>query len=140
MPDYDYRRNPYTPQILSDEGKERVEEDLKLLQSKGVYPYEYMDSLDKFKECAIPEDINAVYSTEKEHVHDKHVFEHFGMETLQDYHNLYLIQDVLLLNDVLTEFRKVCLETYNLDSFHYYAAPGLTWDAGLKYIGVYFCL
>ena len=58
------------------------------------------------------------------------------METLQDYHNLYLLQDILLLDDVLTAFRTVCLNTYGLDPMHYYTAPGLTWDAGLKYTGV----
>ena len=141
MTDFDYRKSPYTPPILSQEQKECVEEDLKLLSSKGIYPYEYMDSLDKFKETAIPH-IDAFHSrltgktiTEDEHKHATHVFEHFGCNTLQGYHDLYLTQDVLLLNDVLIEFRRVCLETYNLDPWHYYTAPGLTWDAGLKFTG-----
>ena len=89
-----------------------------------------MDSLDKFKETAIP-DIDDFYSsltgktiTEDEHQHAKHVFDHFGCETLQDYHDLYLRQDVLLLNDVLLEFRKLCQDTYDLDATHYYTAPG----------------
>ena len=100
-----------------------------------------MDSPDKFKETTIP-DISAFHSsltgktvTEKEHQHAKHVFEHFGCKTLQDYHDLYLMQDVLLLTDVLIGFRRVCLETYNLDPMHYYTAPGLTWDSGLKFTG-----
>ena len=58
------------------------------------------------------------------------------METLQDYHNLYLLQDIFLLDDILTAFRAVCLKTYGLDPMHYHTAPGLTWDAGLKYTGV----
>ena len=41
----------------------------------------------------------------------------------------------MLLNDVLLEFRKLCLDTYDLDAMHYYTAPGLTWDAGLKFTG-----
>ena len=108
---------PYIPPILSDEQKESVEEDLKLLSSKDIYPYEYMDSPDK--EAAIPD------ITEKEHQHAKHEFEHFGGSTLQDYH--------AMVTDVLIEFRRVCLETYNLYPMHYYTAPGLTWDAGLKF-------
>ena len=100
-----------------------------------------MDSLDKFKETEIP-NINGFYSsltgktiTEDEHAHAKHVFEHFNCGTLQGYHDLYLRQDVLLLNDVLLEFRKVCLDTYNLDCLHYYTSPGLTFDAELKFTG-----
>ena len=98
-----------------------------------------MASLDKFKETTIP-DINAFYSsltaktiTEDEHQHANQVFEHFGCSTPQGYHDLYLRQDVLLLNDVLLEFCRVCLGTYDLDCIHYYTAPGLTWDAGLKF-------
>ena len=97
---------------------------------------------DKCKETALP-NINAFYSsltgktiTEDEHLHAKHVFENFDGGTLQGYHDLYLRQDVLLLNDVLLEFRRVCLETYNLDCMHYYTAPGLTFDAGLKFTGI----
>ena len=54
------------------------------------------------------------------------------METLQDYHNLYLKTDVLLLADVFENFRDVCQENYGLDPAWYYTAPGLAWDAALK--------
>ncbi len=51
---------------------------------------------------------------------------------MKDYHNLYLKTDVLLLADVMTEFRKTCKKTYELDPLHYYTSPGLAWDAMLK--------
>ncbi len=57
----------------------------------------------------------------------------FGCETMRDYHDLYLKTDVLLLADIMTEFRKTCENTYGLDPLHYYTAPGLAWDAMLKY-------
>ena len=142
MHECDYRWNPYIPPTLSRKGKKLVKEDLEMLSTKGVYPYEYMDSFDKFKERAIPNKIDAFYSsltgetiTEEQHQHAQNVFKHFGMETLQEYHNLYLLQDVFLLDDVLTAFRNMCIECYGLDPWHYYTAPGLTWDAGLKYTG-----
>ena len=55
---------------------------------------------------------------------------------MKDYHDLYLKTDVLLLADVMTEFRKVCKKVYGLDALHYYTSPGLAWDAMLKYTGV----
>ena len=40
------------------------------------------------------------------------------------------------MDDVLSAFRKLCLDTYRLDPWHNYTAPGLTWDARLKFINV----
>ena len=45
---------------------------------------------------------------------------------MKDYHDLYLKTDALLLADIMTEFRRVCKEVYELDDLHYYT------DAMLK--------
>ena len=142
MPSFDYRHNPYTPPTLTNEQEAAINVDLELLSRKGVYPYEYMDSFDKFKE-PLPNNISAFHSSltgedieEEDFLHAHNVFEHFGMKTLQEYHDLYLYQDVFLLDDVLTAFREMCMKQYGLDPLHYYTAPGLTWDAGLKFTGV----
>ena len=57
----------------------------------------------------------------------------FNCKTLGDYHDLYLRTDVLLLADIFQTFRKTCMNNYKLDPLHYYTAPGLSWDALLKY-------
>ena len=49
-----------------------------------------------------------------------------------DYHDLYLVSDVLLLTDVFENFRKTCMQYYKLDPCHYFTSPGLSWDAMLK--------
>ena len=55
---------------------------------------------------------------------------------MDEYHDLYLKTDVLLLCDVFERFINVCLEYYDLDPCHYFSIPGLAWDAMLKMSGV----
>ena len=113
-----------------------------LLYKKGIYPYEYMDSWDKFKETKLPpkesfySKLNDEHITEDEYSHAKTVWETFKCKTLGDYHDLYVKTDVALLADVFENFRKLCLEQYGLDPAHYFTSPGLSWDALLKKTGV----
>ena len=111
---------------------------LKLLKRKGVYPYDYMDCFERLYETTLPP-IESFYSElnksgipEDNYTHAQNVWEKFEMKTLQDYHDLYLKTDVLLLADVFENFRDVCQENYGLDPAWYYTAPGLAWDAALK--------
>ena len=55
---------------------------------------------------------------------------------MRDYHDHYLISDILLLADVFENFRKKSYSTYGLDPVHYYSLPGYSWDAMLKYTAV----
>ena len=54
------------------------------------------------------------------------------IRTLGDYHDLYLVSDVLLLTDVFENFKKTCMQYCKLDPCHYFTSPGLSWDAMLK--------
>ena len=117
-------------------------EKLNLVTRKGVYPYEYMDSLERLKENKLPPKESFYSRLTDEHIsdedyqHAQKVWEAFDMEHLQDYHNLYNETDVLLLADVFENFRNICIKNYELDPAHYYTAPGLAWDAALKITGV----
>ena len=113
-------------------------EQVELIKQKGIYPYEYMDSEEKFKDTKLPPR-KAFYSklsgkgiSEKEYKHAQNVWNTFKMETFKDYHELYNETDVLLLADVFENFRDICLKEYGLDPAHYFTAPGLAWDACLK--------
>ena len=56
----------------------------------------------------------------------------FNIKTMGEYHDLYLVSDVLLLADILENFRKTCMQYYKLDPCHYFTSPGLSWDVMLK--------
>ncbi|WAR16232.1 LOW QUALITY PROTEIN: hypothetical protein MAR_030826 [Mya arenaria] len=109
-----------------------------LLTRKGVYPYDYVDGLEKLAETQLPPK-NEFYSklsgddiSDEDYVHAQQVWKEFKCKIMRDYHNLYLTSDVMLLADVFETFRDVCLTNYNLDPAWYYTAPGLAWDAALK--------
>ena len=51
---------------------------------------------------------------------------------MDEYRDLYLGSDVLLLADVFENFRKTCKQYYDLDPCHYFTRPGLSRDAMLK--------
>ena len=111
---------------------------LSLLMRKGVYPYEYASSCERFNDEQLPPK-EAFYSklsdegiSDDDYKHALAVWEEFGMKTCKDYHDLYNVSDVLLLADVFENFRGVCMENDQLDPAWYYTAPGLAWDAALK--------
>ena len=118
--------------------KDYNESQYKLLIRKGIYPYEYMDDWNRFKETALPPK-EAFYSklsmsgvSDQDYEHARRVWREFGIKDLGEYHNLYLKTDVILLANVFEAFRKVCLDNYRLDPAHFYTAPGLVWKACLK--------
>ena len=72
----------------------------------------------------------------KDYLHAIDVWNVFKMNTMGDYHDLYLKTDVLLLADVFEKFISSCLDYYGLDTCHYFSDPGLSWDAMLKMSGI----
>ena len=115
---------------------------LNLVKRKGVYPYDYMDTEERFKENCLPpkeafySKLNGKGISDEDYEHAKNIWDVFEMKTLGEYHNLYNETNVLLLADVFENFRNICLEHYGLDPTHYLTAPGLAWDACLKMTGV----
>ena len=64
------------------------------------------------------------------------IWHRFNMKNMGDYHDHYLKEDVLLLTAVFEKCISTCLKYYELDSCRYFSAPGLSWDAMLKMIGL----
>uniref|UniRef100_A0A7M5WWR2 DNA-directed DNA polymerase n=1 Tax=Clytia hemisphaerica TaxID=252671 RepID=A0A7M5WWR2_9CNID len=139
----DYRDHRcYEEPNLSPRQTNEVEERFILLTRKGIYPYEYFDDITRFDETELPPR-ESFYSTlseenvsEEDYNHAKNVWNKFEMESLKDYHNLYVLTDVLIMADVFEAFRKNCLQHYQLDPAHYFTAPGMSWEAALKKTGI----
>ena len=109
-----------------------------MLTQKGHYPYAYMDSFTKFEETSLPpkyaffNDLTQEPLTQEACQHAQQVWEKIGCQDMEDYYDVYLITDTLLLEDGFEIFRNICLATYDLHSALYYTAPALAWHAAPK--------
>ena len=91
------------------------DEQFRLLLRKGVYPYEYMTSWDKFKETKLPpkgafhSNLNLSDISEYDYKHAQRVWKEFKLKNLGEYHDFYLKTDTLLLSNIFEAFRNTCL-------------------------------
>ena len=105
------------------------------MSQKGVYPDDFMDSFEKFNQTELPTKgqfysiLNDQHITDDEYDHVKKVWNTFRIKTMGEYHDLYLLSNMLLLIEVFENFRKTCMQYYKLDPCHYFTSPSLSWDS-----------
>jgi hypothetical protein len=119
----------YIQKFMKQIYPEIKEEQLNLLFQKGEYPYEYVDSVNKFSETSLPP-IEAFFSslrnrsiTIEQYQHAQNVWNSFNCKTFLDYHKLYLYIDVLGLADVFETFRKTFINDFKLDPINFISLP-----------------
>ena len=113
-----------------------------LLLRKVIYAYEYMDSIDKFKEKELPS-IDKFHSSlsnsnisKDDYNHAKKVWDLFKIKNLGEYHDLYVQADTAQLSDVFENFRYLCLKDYDVDPTYFVSTPSLAFEAMLKMANV----
>jgi len=108
----------------------------KALSRKGVYPYEYMTSFQKFNETEFPDKkcfYNSLTSSEvdeEDYNYGKSIFKKY-CKNMGDYHDLYILTDTLLLLCVMDKWRETARQSYGLEPILYFSLPGFAWDAAL---------
>ena len=133
---------------LSDEDfkylvEEFGSENLELLKQKGDYPYEYMNSFERFNEEKLPArkyfysstkdgkigddgKISGGHISIKDYLTCEKICDKFKMKNIGGYHDHCLKKDVLLSADVFEKFIDACLKFYSLDLCPYFSSPGLS--------------
>ena len=118
---------------------------LELLKGKDVYPYEWVESYQKFhnkelqpKECLYSSikdgkrDNGNGHISNEQYLHLQNIWNTFNFNSFRDFNNYYLKKDVLLLADIFEKFISTYTKNYNLDLGCYFSAQGLSSDAMLK--------
>ena len=131
--------------LLLKSGKQNFKHTTKFLGdddtvfSKGIYPYSYMTSEKKFAETQLPP-IDAFYDTLKgealepaDYQRAQKIWSHFQIQNMKEYHDHYLLSDVLLLADVFENFRNSVYNDHKLDCLHFVTLPSLAWSAALHH-------
>ena len=109
-----------------------------LLLRKGVYPYEDMDSWEKFDETSLPDkkafytNLNLEDTSDEDYMHAQKIWDVFEIRNRSEYHDLYVQKDTILLADVFENFGNMCLDIYGLELAYFVSSPGLAWQACLK--------
>ena len=86
-----------------------------MLLRKGLFPYEYIDSWEKFDETALlPKKIfysnlNLEDINDEDYAHAQKVWDVFEIKYLGEYHDLYVQSHTLLLADIFENFCTMCL-------------------------------
>ena len=113
-----------------------------LVLRKGVFCYDFLDSLEKFDCVQLPErslffnKLTGDDISQADFLHAQKVWSLFHCKNLGEYHDVYLKSDVLLLADVFENYRTSIQKLYGLDPAWYISGPQLAFDACLKFTNV----
>ena len=106
-----------------------------LLKQKGIFPYSYMKDAHVLRKKCLPKKeeflnyLTCQHITKDEYDFAQKVWNSFSCKTFQDYMEIYLLADCLLLCDVFENFRSNCLQQYSIDLCYYFSTPHFTFDA-----------
>jgi hypothetical protein len=107
----------------------------KALLRKGVFPYEYIDSFDKLNETKLPpkecfrSTLKNVEISDDEYKYAQHIWDIMKCQTLKDYLMVYHLTDVVLLADVVENYRASSMEAWGLDPLNFPSVPSLSWNS-----------
>ena len=104
------------------------ETDVELLERKGVFCYDYLDSLARLDELALPpreaffNKLGGVECTQADYARAQHVWENFHCQSVKEYMALNLLSDISMLADVFQAFRNNSLDEYQLEPAYFVCA------------------
>lgn len=112
---------------------------LDIILRKGIQESQFMDAFKKLKEFDVTDKVAFFSSLTTGNVSSddienaEKIWHAFDIKTCDQYLDIYLKRNVLLLCDVIEKMRIVYLNIYGLDPAHYYNISEYSWDAMLKY-------
>ena len=98
---------------------------------KDIYPYMYINSFHHYRHKNFP---NISYFNTDEKTYKKYKdFYYENFNNLGSYSDYYLTKDVLLLTDIMENYREMFMVKYNTEIFSHYTINSLTFEVFKKY-------
>ena len=125
------------PKVYKFFGKKVDSKMLKDLKRKAHFPHEYLDNYKKLNDKELPEKKHFYSSltksdiSNKRYKHSCRMFKNFECSDLGEYSDMYLILDVILLAQIMEEFRASFIEHTKIDPIWYITLQSACWDAML---------
>lgn len=115
--------------------------------TKNLFPYNYFDTdlrllepIEILSAIFEPKEENLKYFSKTVTVEElranleqyKRIVEEFKCATVKDYHDIYLLCDVMEIADVFLEAREMLKRSHKIDIVHYIGMPSASWRAFLR--------
>jgi len=104
------------------------------VQSKGIFPYHFLDSFEKLNYPVLPARDEFENIMPEDYVRAQEAWDEFECDNLGDYMRRYLEMDVRQLCDVFQNFRSLTRQQSGLDGAHYMTISQYSLSAALKKI------
>ena len=114
-----YRRNGITDDTM-----------IEILSRKNVFPYIWFDSYDKLFATCLPGEEH--FESKEDYEYAVKAWKILDCKTFKDYHDMYLLADVVLLGACFQAFRETVYDKYQSDPAYYIGLPGLSWSLAMK--------
>lgn len=124
------------------------DEEIDKVLHKNLFPYKYFDTprkldtkIDDFRDIFYPFDENLKYFSENVTCDDleenlpkfNEICRIFNVGTAREYHDIYLMCDVMEITDVFLKARASLHDTHHIDICRYIGMPGASWAAFMKF-------
>jgi len=113
--------------------------DKSLLFKKGIYPYNFVKTVQDFSYNHLPpkdaffDNLKDINIEDNDYDHARKVWDSFQVKDFGEYTDLYCLLDVCILADVFENFRTLYLDKFKLDPCKFLSLPMIAWQAALKH-------
>ena len=108
------------------------EDKVSILSQKNIFPYTWFDSYDRMSTTLLH--VCKRFKSREDCIYANVAWKVLSCKTFEDYHDKYLLADVVLLAACFHAFRRNIYNMHTTDPAYFLGLPGLSWSIAMKYL------